>query len=129
MLLLEAYQVLPEAFQMFPEAYEALPEAFQMFPEAYEALPEAYCCRSYCCNMHLDPGQQAPSCTSLPSEAFQLEAYEALPEAYEALPEAYQVLLLEVSSEAYQVLLLEAYWHNSYLAPGQEVQPCTGHCY
>ena len=57
---------------MLPEAYEVLPEAFQMFPEAY-------CCRSYCCNMHLDLGQQAPSCTSLPPEV-PSEAYQALPE-------------------------------------------------
>ena len=110
---LRAYQALPEEV---PSS-----ETFQVLPEAFQVLPEAYCCRSYCYNMHLDPGQQAPSCTSLPSEA-----YQALPEAYQVLPssEAYQAL-----PEAYQVLLLEAYWHNSYLAPGQEVQPCTGRCY
>ena len=63
-------------------------------------LPEAYCCRSYCYNMHLYPGQQAPSCTSLPSEAFHQsseedhqssEAFQMFPEAYEALPEAFQM--------------------------------------
>ena len=83
-------------------AYQALPEEVPS-SEAFQVLPEAYCCRSYCYNMHLDPGQQAPSCTSLPSEAYQVlpeayhqssEADHQSSEAFQMFPEAFQVLPL-----------------------------------
>ena len=69
-----------------------IPEVRHVVPEVRHVIPEAYCYRSYCYNMHLDPGQQAPSCTSLPSEA-----YQVLPEnAYEALLlESHAVMILQ----------------------------------
>ena len=38
---------------------------------------EAYCYRSYCYNMQLDPGQQAPPCRGLPEEVHQKHLPEA----------------------------------------------------
>ena len=62
------HDVVPEV------RHDVVPEVHRVIPEVRHVVPEAYCYRSYCYNMHLDPGQQAPSCTSLPEEVHHYDA-------------------------------------------------------
>ena len=103
----------------------AYQEVRHVIPEVrHDVRPEAYCYRSYCYNMHLDPGQQAPSCTSLPEEvrhvvlAYQ-EVRHVVPEVRHVIPEVRHVIpeVRHVIPEAFQVLPL----HEQLLHPNKRL--------
>ena len=86
---------------MFPEAFQMFPEAFQVFIGGIPDVPGGIsrCSRRHTAAAHTAitcvsiRARRHTSCTSLPSEAFQLEAYQVpSSEAFQMFPEAYQVL-------------------------------------